>query len=227
MRLQLVLATAFSTLTLTSGAKGVRVPDYFPAPKGGEWTYRLTTSKGTSVDVRRVVSDVVPSADGKSQTVVITSTSPVEVVETYRKTSGWVLTDKSVTPSVDYTFDYDKDLTTLMNPLVAGKHWTYEGSAGGLSLTQDWNCVGPERVTVQGGDFKAVKVTSNLGLRWKRCQVHPMVRGRCGPCEKRHRGRGAHFDRRASKTRPAEMTRLRALNTLATSWRTEWGTMAS
>lgn len=156
----LISAFVLLGLTTVTVAKEKYVPDYFPAPKGAEWNYKITTSNGMSMDMRQVVNSVTKLADGTGYEVIISSFTPTESVNTYHKVAGWVLTDKSVTPSANYTFDYVKDINSLMNPLVSGKTWNYEGTAGGLAVTQEWTCVGAESVKVPAGDFKAVKVTS-------------------------------------------------------------------
>ncbi len=160
MRRLLIPVLLLLALTAVSSAKEKYVPDYFPAPKGAEWNYKIATSSGMSMDMRLLVTAVTKLADGTGYEVVISSFTPTETINTYHKVAGWVLTDKSVTPSANYTFDYLKDINTLMNPLVSGKTWKYEGKGGGLDITQDWTCVGPENVKVPAGDFKAIKVTS-------------------------------------------------------------------
>lgn len=153
----ILLLLSFTTVSV---AKEKYVPDYFPAPKDAEWNYKTTTSAGMSMEMRQVVTGVTKHADGSGYEVVINSYSPTESINTYHKVPGWVLTDKAVTPSANYTFDYEKDINTLMNPLAVGKTWSYKGKGGDLAITQDWTCVGPENVTVPAGDFKAIKVTS-------------------------------------------------------------------
>ena len=162
-----LLPPLFVTLLLLVApilAKEVYVPDYFPCPKGAEWDYKINTSNGVTMDMHRVVTDVSKMEKGGYK-VVINTTSPTETISTHLKVAGWVYTDKAVTPSVNFNFDYEKDCNDLMNPLVVGKSWSYKGEAGGMAITQDWKCVGVETVKVPAGEFKgAVKVTSTSDM---------------------------------------------------------------
>lgn len=159
-----ILCLALLILAASATAKEIYVPDYFPCPKGGEWNYKINSSNGVTMDMRRLVTEV-SKLDKGGYKVVINSYSPTETINTYLKVAGWVYTDKAVTPSVSYTFDYEKDCNELMNPLATGKTWSYKGTAGGMSITQDWKCVGVEAVKVPAGEFKsAIKVTSTSDM---------------------------------------------------------------
>lgn len=147
-------------LATAAWSKPEYVPDYFPAPLGAEWHYDVTSSMGTSLKMKNVVTEVTKRAEG-GYLIVITSYTPQESVNYYHKVPGWVYIDKSVTPSSNYTFDFVEDKNDLMNPLAIGKTWSYEGTGSGIAVTQDWKVEGAEEVTVPAGKYKAIKVTSN------------------------------------------------------------------
>lgn len=102
----------FLCLFLLLSTAAMARPDYFPTPAKGEWNYQLTAGGQMAQRTRRVVSQVT-RLPGGGEEIVVRDTTPTEILTTYRKVGGWVYCDRTVTPSVQSTFDYDKDLTEL------------------------------------------------------------------------------------------------------------------
>lgn len=140
-------------------AKPKYVPDYFPTGMGTEWHYDLTSTSGITMKTKNVVTSVTKAEKG-GWNVIITSYTPQESQNHYHKVSGWVYTDKSVSPAANYTFDFVEDKPDLMNPLVVGKGWDYKGTGSGMAVTQTWKAIAVEEVKVPAGTYKAVRVES-------------------------------------------------------------------
>lgn len=135
------------------------VPDYFPAPKGGEWHYDLTTSAGHKMQIKTVITERT-DASKLGYNIVQTSYTPQESVSYYFKKPGWVILLKTDMPSASYSADYVEDKNELMNPLKVGATWDYKGKMGGQDWVQTWKVVGTEEVVVPAGTYTAVKVES-------------------------------------------------------------------
>lgn len=137
------------------------IPDYWPAPVGAEWHYKLESSAGMNLDIKTVVTEHA-DASKVGYNVVQKTYMPQESINYYLKTDGVVYSCKTEMPASNYSADYEKDKPDLQyyTGLKAGHTWNYTGKVGGQEWKQDWTVVGPEEVKVPAGDFKAVKITS-------------------------------------------------------------------
>jgi len=152
---------ALALLLTTAGMAQEKpyIPDYFPAPLGAEWHYKLTTNMGQNMDIKTVVAERT-DASKVGYNIVQKSYVPQESINYYLKKPGWVMTLKTEMPASNYSADYVEDKPDLMNPLKTGATWDYKGKMGGQDWVQSWKVVGPEKVTVPAGTFEAMKVES-------------------------------------------------------------------
>ena len=137
------------------------VPDYFPSPVGAEWHYKLTSSAGTNMDIKTVVTEHADAAK-VGYNIVQKSYLPQESVNYYLKADGVVYACKTEMPASNYSADFVEDKPDLQyyTGLAAGHTWDYKGKMGAQDWTQSWKVVGPEKVKVPAGEFDAIKVES-------------------------------------------------------------------
>jgi hypothetical protein len=159
MRYLKLIALICVLLSSAAVAKEEYVPDYFPAPLGAEWYYKLTSSAGMTMDIKNVVSQRTDASE-VGYNIVIDSFVPQKSISYYLKKPGWAMILKTEMPASNYTADYVEDLPHLMNPLKTGATWDYKGKMGGQDMTQSWKVIGAEKVTVPAGEFNAIKVES-------------------------------------------------------------------
>ena len=57
MRYLKLIACLFALLSGVSFAQEKYVPDYFPAPLGAEWHYKLTSTAGMNMEIKTVIAE--------------------------------------------------------------------------------------------------------------------------------------------------------------------------
>jgi hypothetical protein len=162
MRYLKLISCIFLLLSGVSLAEKEYVPDYFPAPVGAEWHYKLTSTAGMSMDIKTVISEHA-DASKVGYNIVQKNYMPQESINYFHKTDGVVYSCKTEMPASNYSADFVEDKPDLQyyTGLAKGHTWKYAGKMGGQDWTQDWTVVGPEKVTVPAGTFDAIKVESS------------------------------------------------------------------
>jgi hypothetical protein len=157
-RLALILLM-ISPLLTTGIAAHKPAPDFYPLAVGNSWTYRH--EEGSEFTVKVVEAEKQP--DGTVQYKVDTQAGVLFTIW-YSKTTDMVLMHrKTYADQEGVKVNYEPVRQFLRNPLTKGAKWRWAGNSEvGMPLSESSEVVGQEKVKVQAGTFKAMKVLTQV-----------------------------------------------------------------
>lgn len=131
--------------------------DYFPLRVGNLWKYRHSEAGEFTLKVLKAEKQ----ADGTTL-YMLEKQSGGRVHSWYTNANGWVILRREVYVESDNLFvTYQPPKQILKNPPVPGATWTWNGKgAVQVEVSETNKVVGPERVVVPAGTFRAMKVVS-------------------------------------------------------------------
>ena len=159
MRKILLLLTLATLVAVPTLAKPKHIPNYTPMPLGAEWNYTSTTSAGTTMNIKQVVTKAAKRADGVWE-YVVKNVSPQETLTDYEKRGGFVWAIKMAMPSMNHNSHWDGPKNVMLIHGGVGKSWEYKGKANNVDTHQTYKITGAEEVEVPAGKFRAIKVKS-------------------------------------------------------------------
>jgi hypothetical protein len=158
---------AITLVTLALGsAAGARKPkpakpetDYFPLRVGDSWTYRHSESGGYTW---KVLSE--EPQEGGATRYIVELNSGVIIRSVFSKAGGWVLFHSETYPEHEgLQATYEPPKQYLPDPLRPGQTWEWTGKdPTQVEHHEKHRVVGPERVTVAAGKFRAMKIISEI-----------------------------------------------------------------
>jgi len=159
LSLGIAITLMFAPATFGQKSKTKKPSDYFPLQVGYSWTYRNTEEGGYTL----TVISAEPHEGGSSRYVVELSAG-VKILQTYSKAPEWVLfhAEKYVEQE-GLQAVYEPPKQYLPIHLKVGQKWEWSGKdPTQVEFHETSRVVGRETVTVPAGQFRAMKVVTEI-----------------------------------------------------------------
>ena len=136
--------------------------DYFPLNAGDSWKYHSTTADGKQSDFTiKVLNQETENGNPLYLVETVSTFQPIH--DWYSKPNGWVLLHREEYMKTGAKAEFQPTRQLLKNPLGNGDSWQWKGKGMmGLDIEESNSASGPERVSVPGGNFTAMKVTTRV-----------------------------------------------------------------
>ena len=136
--------------------------DYFPLNAGDSWKYHSTTADGKQSDFTiKVLNQETENGNPLYLVETVSTFQPIH--DWYSKPSGWVLLHREEYVKTGAKAEFQPTRQLLKNPLGDGDSWQWKGKGMmGLDIEESNSASGPETVSVPGGKFTAMKVTTRV-----------------------------------------------------------------